>query len=152
LAQWSLFRFFHEGYFAPFAFDVTGLLNAKHNLLVVRVDSPNEMPDKTWSLHKRLIKGVLNHHDTRPAGAWSINGQDANSGGIWQDVNLHFSQDLSITHLKTSNQLAATELSAQLDEVNMSASIEIDTAQPLAENATHFKLKSPKYQSQKSSL
>lgn len=124
---------FHEGYFAPFAFDVTGLLNAKHNLLVVRVDSPNEMPDKTWSLHKRLIKGVLNHHDTRPAGAWSINGQDANSGGIWQDVNLHFSQDLSITHLKTSNQLATTELSAQLDEVNMSASIEIDTAQPLAQ-------------------
>ncbi len=124
---------FHEGYFAPFGFDVTGLLHAKDNLLVVRVDSPNEMPDKVWSLHKRLIKGVLNHHDTRPAGAWSIKGQDANSGGIWQDVNLHFSKDLSITHLKTTTQLAVTELSTQLNEANMSTKITINTVQPLAE-------------------
>lgn len=124
---------FHEGYFAPFAFDVTGLLNTKNNLLVVRVDSPNEMPNKVWSLHKRLVKGVLNHHDTRPAGAWSINGQDANSGGIWQDVNLHFSNSLSITQLKTSVQLPISPLNNQLDEVNISANIGIETLQPLTE-------------------
>lgn len=87
---------FHEGYFAPFAFDVSHLLKPDNNLLVVRVDSPNEPVGKVWSLHKRLIKGVLNHHDTRPAGAWSPNGQDANSGGIWDDVGLSFSKQLAI--------------------------------------------------------
>lgn len=87
---------FHEGYFSPFAFDVSRFLQAKNNLLVVRVDSPNEPVGKVWSLHKRLIKGVLNHHDTRPAGAWSTNGQDANSGGIWDDVGLSFSRQLAI--------------------------------------------------------
>lgn len=96
---------FHEGYFEPFAFDVSGILKAKDNFLAVRVDSPNEMPDKTWSLHKRLIKGVLNHHDTRPAGAWSLKGQDANSGGIWDDVSLKFSSDVAIDVLSPTIEL-----------------------------------------------
>jgi beta-mannosidase len=39
-------------------------------------------------LHKTLIKGVLSHHDTRPGGAWSPDGQDANTGGIWGEVRL----------------------------------------------------------------
>jgi beta-mannosidase len=77
---------FYEGYFEPFAFDVSSLLRPGTNQLSVRVDSPYEIADSEWSLHKRQIKGVFDHHDTRPGGAWSEHGQDANSGGIWAPV------------------------------------------------------------------
>ncbi|MEZ4364558.1 MAG: glycoside hydrolase family 2 TIM barrel-domain containing protein [Kofleriaceae bacterium] len=75
----------HTGYFAPFALAVPG--GAGQHVLAVRVDSPRETT-RDWSLHKRLIKGVLGHHDTRPGGAWSVEGQDANTGGIWGDVRV----------------------------------------------------------------
>ncbi|MCP5174714.1 MAG: hypothetical protein H6996_06380 [Moraxellaceae bacterium] len=122
---------FHQGYFDPFSFDVTGLLQAKDNLLVVKVDSPNEMPDKEWSLHKKLIKGVLNHHDTRPAGAWSIKGQDANSGGIWQPVTLHFSKNVSIENIVVKQQIAKGVLAKQLSTAQLDIGIELNTILPL---------------------
>ena len=52
------------------------------NRIAVRVDAPTETPGTVWSLRKRQIKGVLNHHDTRPGGAWTMRGQEAGSGGI----------------------------------------------------------------------
>ncbi|WP_049027717.1 glycosyl hydrolase 2 galactose-binding domain-containing protein, partial [Enterobacter roggenkampii] len=72
----------HEGYFQRFSLDAGQALQ-RHNRLVVRVDSPYEDPNKIWPLHKTVMKGILNQHDTRPGGAWSPQGQDANSGGIW---------------------------------------------------------------------
>ncbi|VWC47468.1 beta-galactosidase [Burkholderia lata] len=90
----------HEGYFAPFAFDVTGAVRAGDNRLAVLVRSPYEPPGSQWSLHKRLVKGILNDHDTRPGGAWSVRGQDANSGGIWAPVNLRTSRGVAIDTLK----------------------------------------------------
>ena len=78
----------HEGSFQPFAFDATSHLDAQNeNVLVVRVDSPQETDD-AWSLNKRLIKGIFAHHDTRPGGAWSTRGQERNTGGIWGKVSL----------------------------------------------------------------
>ena len=71
----------HEGYFQRFPVDISGAVR-RHNQLAVRVDSPYEDPQKIWPLHKTLMKGILNQHDTRPGGAWSVQGQDANSGGI----------------------------------------------------------------------
>ncbi|HEX2572768.1 MAG TPA: glycoside hydrolase family 2 TIM barrel-domain containing protein [Polyangia bacterium] len=76
----------HRGYFAPFTVELGAAVGP--HLLAVRVDSPNES-DAAFSLHKTLIKGVLSHHDTRPGGAWSPRGQDANTGGIWGTVELH---------------------------------------------------------------
>ena len=77
----------HEGYFAPFEFDVTPHLRTENDLLV-RVESPRELPGEVWPNAKRLIKGVLNHHDCRP-GSWDpVHGQDGNTGGIWNDVTL----------------------------------------------------------------
>lgn len=70
----------HEGYFQRFPVDITGAVR-RHNQLAVRVDSPYEDPQKIWPLHKTLMKGILNQHDTRPGGARSVQGQDANSGG-----------------------------------------------------------------------
>jgi beta-mannosidase len=96
----------HEGYFAPFSFDISQALNHKgHNEIVVRVDSPIEEP-AAWSLNKRLIKGIFSHHDTRPGGAWSVKGQDKNTGGIWNNVNLSFSRQMVLAPLRIRTALA----------------------------------------------
>src|SRR5688572_17412532 len=77
----------HEGYFEPFDFDVTKLLKTGKNVLAVRVDSPYETPGLDgWHMRKKLIKGVLNHHDARPGGGWEPIGQSYNTGGIWNRV------------------------------------------------------------------
>lgn len=91
---------FHEGYFETFEFDASRSVRRGKNVLVVKVDSPLEKPGKSWSLHKRLIKGVLSHHDTRPGGAWSSRGQEWNSGGIWNDVDLVFCRKACIRSIE----------------------------------------------------
>jgi beta-mannosidase len=76
----------HEGYFQTFEFDATrALLGQNH--LKVWVESPKENL-KAWPHHKHLIKGIFNHHDTRP-GSWDPqHGQDHNTGGLWNGVEL----------------------------------------------------------------
>jgi beta-mannosidase len=71
----------HEGYFAPFTFDVTPWL-ADDNLLVVRVDSPNDVrvTHKREHEEKTLIKGALQD--------WDVNNLQVNPGGIWNGVDL----------------------------------------------------------------
>lgn len=107
----------HEGYFQRFAVDITDTVR-RHNRLAVRVDSPYEDPKTLWPLHKKLIKGVLNQHDTRPGGAWSPHGQDANSGGIWSPVRLHLSRsavlDEIILRPDWQNGLANPALRAEI--------------------------------------
>lgn len=88
----------HEGYFQRFSLDASSALQC-HNKLVVRVDSPYEDPHKVWPLHKTVMKGILNQHDTRPGGAWSPEGQDANSGGIWAPVRLHLSRGATLDEI-----------------------------------------------------
>lgn len=86
----------HTGYFAPFSFDVTDhLFPGETNEVTVMVNSPLEK-ERDWSLRKRLIKGVLSHHDTRPGGAWSPRGQEKNTGGIWAGVKLRFTSGAAI--------------------------------------------------------
>lgn len=115
---------FHEGYFSPFEFDVSETLasNSKSNL-VVRVDSPEERAGPSWGLHKRLIKGVLSHHDTRPGGAWSHRGQEKNTGGIWQSVALEISTGVFLGPVTAAPNLVFAD-SGVLQE----ASIQIDTS------------------------
>lgn len=115
----------HVGYFQRFAFDVTA--ESQHNnRLLVKVDSPNEKFGVHWPMQKQLIKGVLNHHDTRPGGAWSKHGQDANSGGIWQPVSVHLSRKATIDNLLTSVDwqagLSQPELKVDIDYRAISAS------------------------------
>lgn len=79
----------HTGYFERFSFDVTDLLRTGKNILAVRVNSPYEqLGQDGWHIRKRLIKGVLNHHDCRPGGGWNPDGQSYNTGGIWNNVYL----------------------------------------------------------------
>ncbi len=112
---------FHEGYFEPFHFDVSKLLYFdRSNELLVRVNSPKERDQPDWSLHKRLIKGVLGHHDARPGGAWSPQAQDQNTGGIWAPVTLKVSdrvtiQQVQVTpHLNPDQSQATAEVSLDI--------------------------------------
>jgi beta-mannosidase len=96
----------HEGYFAPFALSTLGSLRRGSNRLVVRVDSPyddveyREIPKKPgaewpvsdeykerWPVGHTLVKGSLLNFYHRPGHRTKF-GQDANTGGIWQDVEL----------------------------------------------------------------
>ncbi|RRZ92238.1 glycoside hydrolase family 2 protein [Erwinia sp. 198] len=110
-------RLRHEGYFQRFAVDVTRDMR-RYNKLAVRVDSPFEDPKTNWPLRKNLMKGVLNQHDSRPGGAWSPQGQDANSGGVWAPVRLRLSRDVAIDNLilrpDWSQGLAHPQLRAEI--------------------------------------
>lgn len=86
---------FHEGGSAPFRLPL-GPVAAGRHALTLRVDSPIEPFGTVWSLHKRLLRGVANHHDTRPGGAWSPRGQDANSGGVWGGVQVRLTGDTAV--------------------------------------------------------
>jgi beta-mannosidase len=60
----------HEGYFAPFGFDVTDRLT-KDNTVIVAVQDPLEPLDPSalfFEHRKRVIKGTLKYHDSRPGG------------------------------------------------------------------------------------
>jgi len=87
----------HAGFFAPFEFDVTDKLVVGGNLLVVRVESPNDVdvrvrrPDQIHdrTRHKELIKGALQD--------WDVNNLEVNPGGIYQGVEMLVSDPVYIT-------------------------------------------------------
>ncbi|NIR00064.1 MAG: hypothetical protein GTN78_07650, partial [Gemmatimonadales bacterium] len=96
----------HEGFFAPFEFRVRELVRAGSNTLVVKVDSPKDpteyrqVPDppgferpmsEAFKTRKPValttIKGSCLDFWHRPG--WETQyGQDGNTGGIWQSVEL----------------------------------------------------------------
>jgi beta-mannosidase len=90
----------HEGYFAPFLFDCTPWLE-EENLLVVRVESPNDVRVRHRREHeeKTLIKGALQD--------WDVNNLDVNPGGIWSDVTLLLSGPQYIESVRADADLAA---------------------------------------------
>ncbi|MBW1972374.1 MAG: beta galactosidase jelly roll domain-containing protein [Deltaproteobacteria bacterium] len=113
----------HEGYFQPFYFNITSFVDfSKKNILAVRVMSPYEEIGKIWSLHKRLIKGIFNHHDTRPGGAWSIRGQDKNTGGIWNNVYLKISDKIFIRQIHVTPKILEQNKKAECDvKINLTS-------------------------------
>ena len=111
----------HEGAFAPFGFDVTDRLG-KNNTLVVAVQDPLEPLDPSalfFDQRKRVIKGTLKYHDSRPGGlpgrmvgplvagddpwVWTPEwGQSMTTGGIVGPVTLERTGDASIDALFTT--------------------------------------------------
>jgi len=90
----------HEGYFQPFEFDVSQVLQAENELLV-EVNSPKEEP-QAWLEGKRLIKGIFSMSDCRP-GAWNPDlGQDGNTGGIWNRVEIVVTDHTHIDRIQIS--------------------------------------------------
>ncbi|MEM7032372.1 MAG: sugar-binding domain-containing protein, partial [Chloroflexota bacterium] len=79
----------HEGYFESFQFPIQNHLKyGETNTLLVRVNSPYEKIETNWPAQKQIIKGVFNHHPTRPGGLSKADGQAYSTGGIWDDVSL----------------------------------------------------------------
>lgn len=117
----------HEGYFQRFAFDATPALKlGKLNELRVRVDSPLEK-EADFSLRKRLIKGIFSHHDTRPGGAWSKRGQEQNTGGIWDSVQLHISEQVFAQGLKAIPKQVNSEQWQLMTTLDMQGDLPQDT-------------------------
>ena len=105
----------HEGYFQKFVFDVSDILEAADNILIVKVNSPYEKPGEVWPLKKKAIKGVLNHHDCRP-GAWNPEkGQDKNTGGIWNNVNLYCGYPVYLEQVKITSKVSVKNRTAEVD-------------------------------------
>jgi beta-mannosidase len=117
----------HEGFFAPFEFRVSDLASPGTNLLVVKVDSPKDEseygeiptpqgferplsePFKTRR-PKALttIKGSCIDHWHRPG--WDTQfGQDGNTGGIWQGIELIATGNLRIADVKITPQLVRND-------------------------------------------
>lgn len=104
----------HEGYFQKFAFNVSKSLKNGSNFLVVKVTSPRETPGEVWPLKKKLIKGIFNHHDCRPGG-WSLEyGQDQNTGGIWNDVELLLGEKIFLENIKIKSMVSANREKAKI--------------------------------------
>lgn len=116
----------HEGYFQPFMFNVTEIIGEENSLLV-RVSSPRE-EKPVWPSHKMLIKGVLNHHDCRP-GSWDPeHGQDYNTGGIWNDVDLLITNKIRVSNVKISPKIESEKTAriiAQIEIENLGNSKEV---------------------------
>lgn len=92
----------HKGYFQTFDFDISSYLTSGENKITIKVNSPLENYPEHYSLHKTLLRGIFSHHDTRPGGAWSAEGQDKNSGGIWNDVLIKSYKSTKLEALKVT--------------------------------------------------
>ena len=116
----------HEGFFAPFEFRVTDRIKKDSNTLVVKVDSPLDeteyrhvpTPDVDavcsepyqikWPVGLTIIKGALIHFYHRPG--WETQfGQDANTGGIWQSVEMITTGTLTIENVKIYPKIVENE-------------------------------------------
>ncbi len=107
----------HEGYFQPFMFNVTKFVKEENSLLV-KVSSPNE-EKPVWPSNKTLIKGVLDHHDCRP-GSWDEeHGQDYNTGGIWNDVDLLITNKIRISKVKISPKIESSNLARVIVDIEI---------------------------------
>lgn len=120
----------HEGYFQEFSFMITDILKNGENLLEVEVDSPCESTD-IWPDQKHLIKGIFNHHDTRP-GSWDPEqGQDRNTGGIWNDVlikeksKIYIDKNIKVSPLLLKDGRARLDIDVPLDNNDSPQEIEI---------------------------
>lgn len=78
----------HEGYNNPFTFDVSGILQPKDNLLIVKVRAPLEYEiveghhnERFLFLVRDQMKGTYEHSDT-------FLPRDVNPLGIWNDVEV----------------------------------------------------------------
>lgn len=92
----------HEGYFAPFSYEVSEFIT-EENILIVKVTSPLEEPGRVWPDRKRLIKGIFSHHDCRPGGNSKQFGQDQNTGGIWNDVFIEYGAEITVNNIKVTS-------------------------------------------------
>jgi len=89
----------HEGFFNKFEYDITERIKGGENLLVVRVESPNDVNifDEEDHERKTLIKGALQD--------WDVNNLSANPGGIYNEVLVEVSNFIYIKNIRIDSLL-----------------------------------------------
>jgi len=127
----------HTGYFAPFCFDVSGKIQTG-SILTVRVQDPFEALEDDQPLFehaKKIIKGTLKYHDSRPGGlpganftpGWTARlGQSLTTGGITESVFLRGSGPIRL------DALFATPIDTQAGIVHLAALFTNLTLDPIA--------------------
>ena len=121
----------HEGYFAPFEFDVMHLLKRDEiNTLVVKVWSPWDTSsysinvdgaDFGMTVHD-MMKGTYEHSD-------GFIQRDVNPVGIWQDVKLLFYPGIHVCE----EPLITTELSDDKKSANVKVSVPVSVKEENSE-------------------
>ena len=96
----------HEGFFNHFSFDASKWIKKGENLLVVRVDSPNDTNVKVRPYEKKLIKGALQD--------WDVNDLTVNPGGIWNNVKLLLSRDIYIDSMEVTSFVVLEKMNAKV--------------------------------------
>ena len=96
----------HEGFFNHFEFDASRWIRAGENLLVVKVDSPNDTNLKVRPIDKTIVKGALDD--------WDCNDLTVNPGGIFADVRLLLSSDVYFGRVKATPLVDVAEGSARV--------------------------------------
>ena len=96
----------HEGFFNHFEFDASRWIRAGENLLVVKVDSPNDTNLKVRPIDKTIVKGALDD--------WDCNDLTVNPGGIFNDVRLLLSTDVYLGRVKATPLVDLAESSARV--------------------------------------
>jgi len=87
---------------------------------------------------KKLIKGIFNHHDCRPGG-WDLKyGQDQNTGGLWNDIEIIFHK---------SAYIQTVLVNSEVDIKNRSATVNIKviilSIKNISSTKIQFKITSP---------
>ena len=110
----------HEGYFSPFGFDVSDVLE-EDNLLVVRVTPASDVLGEEDQL------GQFKHDFVGALGRWDMNDPERKPAGVWSHVRLvaHSDQSVRSAHLRYT--FTETEAPADADEaVPVRGSIELE--------------------------
>jgi len=151
----------NTGYFNKFEFSLNKkVIPDALNTITLKVSSPKEKPGDVWPNKKYLIKGIFNHHDCRPGG-WSFeHGQDRNTGGVWNDINIYFIKvpspniDISTDYdIKTNEGIVNYSIEindSNLKPINVTAALwfnnKLITIQELLYKAGNKILKEQKFQ------
>lgn len=106
----------HEGYFAPFYFDVSGLLNyGGSNVLVVCLSTPVEHD----LVNKQGVVGVFNDWDVKPYPRWALGKLPPRYEwvvpiGLWKPVVLAASGPVAVSAVLVDSSYDASSSSASL--------------------------------------
>jgi len=104
----------HEGFFAPFSYDVTDKLQDGENIILIKVGAPNEFTHYLYKgFDKKYIKGALEH--------WDANDRSLNPGGIWNSVYIEEYPDIYVAGIKVESYFPDGYKSALI-----SVTVEID--------------------------
>ncbi|WXG44684.1 MAG: glycoside hydrolase family 2 TIM barrel-domain containing protein [Promethearchaeati archaeon SRVP18_Atabeyarchaeia-1] len=138
----------HEGYFAPFSFDVSKIIK-ESNTIAVKVQDPLEKLDSNVPVflhYKKYIKGTMNYHDSRPGGLPGITspkwtpewGQSLTTGGITQPVLLRFTgpiriDALFITPMNTTGTIHVAMVATNRETSHLRSTFDLRLSSPKVE-------------------